>query len=187
MHSDVFNQPDPDASKTRLVQIAEKYGVTEQDLGLYAKNDFVNNYAMKAYSLPVEYDENGSPTENAYNIMNEMFGDVQNSTSVEEAKQKYEKYAKKYPPMDYGNEDHHGEGEDHHSEDKGCYEKVCDTGYNFRFKNTFKVGSTMDGLHAIFLLKNLNQKLFKHLKVRDRLYQEELVLCVKLFTIGCLK
>ena len=169
---DIMGQPDTDASKTRLFQIAEQYGVKKEDLGLYAKSDIVDIYAMKAYDLQVEYDENGVPRDYdySYKILNEMYSDVQKSTSVEEAKQKYEKYAKKYPPKDYGNEDHHGEGEDHHGEgedhhgeDKGCYEKVCDTGYNSRFKGMFKVGSTMDG-HAIFLLEELEPKIVQTLK-----------------------
>ena len=111
--------------------------------------------------------------ESADKIKNEM-SRCDKSTSVEEAKQKYEEYAKKYPPVDFGNEDHHGEGkEDHHGEDKGCYKKVCDTGYNFRFKDTFFVGSTMDGLHSIFLLEELEPKIVQTLKGQGQTISEE--------------
>ena len=50
LYDDIFNQPNVDESTKKLILIAKQYGVTEQELGLYAKNDFVDIYAMKASS-----------------------------------------------------------------------------------------------------------------------------------------
>ena len=51
-HNDIFNQPDADASRKKLIQIAEQYGVTEKELDLYAKYDIADIYGMKAFYLP---------------------------------------------------------------------------------------------------------------------------------------
>ena len=108
---DIMEQPNSDASRTRLLQIAEKNGVKEKDLGLYAKQDFIEQYAMRAYELPAKF-VNGMPTENSNKKQKEMYLDIEKSTSVDEAKQKYEKYAKVYPPIDFSGEEHHNKVKD---------------------------------------------------------------------------
>ena len=228
----IMEQPNSDAARTRLLQIAEKNGVKEKDLGLYAKQDFIEQYAMRSYELPVDF-ENGMPTENSNKKQNEMYMDIlDNSTSVEEAKQKYEKYAKEYPPIDFSAEEHHhqvkdsgfcakdpnnptyylakttdtegwGKGDTCYKQGGGttgygegqcvggtelsgcieacdkediacqgvtseinanfeCSEKVCDTGYNYRFTENFTV-RTFEG-RVILLVEEMKPKIIQTLR-----------------------
>jgi hypothetical protein len=130
----------------------------------------------------------------------EMHNNIINASSIADAKQLYTEYEKKHPDFykqtengntnehtdfykqtengntnEYpnGEGDHHnGEGEpDHNGEDGLCTEKVCDAGYKFRFKNTFKV-ATVDG-RATFLLEELEPKIVDILKSQGQTIDQD--------------
>ncbi len=108
----------------KVCYVCEEGFVSNQE-----EKDLVKQYAMRARKLPAKF-VNGMPTESSNQKQKEMYTDIlDNSTSVEDAKQKYEKYAKLYPPLDFIDEEPHNKVKDDNFE---CSRKKCDTGYNYR-------------------------------------------------------
>ena len=70
------------------------------------EKDLVKQYAMRARNLPAKF-VNGKPNRiHTRKKQQQMYMDIlHDSTSVEDAKQKYEKYAKLYPPLDFIDEE----------------------------------------------------------------------------------
>ena len=91
----------------KVCYVCEEGFVSNQE-----EKDLVKQYAMRARKLPAKF-VNGMPTESSNQKQKEMYTDIlDNSTSVEDAKQKYEKYAKLYPPLDFIDEEPHNKVKD---------------------------------------------------------------------------
>ena len=170
IQEDIIQQQTPDEAKNKLLEYAKKYNIDESQLNLYKEQDVLNHvYANRAWNLIVTKDENGYP---AWTERNQyMYNDISDSVSIAQARQKYASYSRMYEEFKW--EGHHGEGEgeDHHavegdSADYECSEKVCDTGYNFRFTKDFTI-KTDDG-RVMLSLGEVEPKITQTLKEQGK-------------------
>ena len=180
MWRSIYEQPSVEDAKTKLLSYAEENNIDETELNLYSDHDIKEIYAQKAaYNLAVEIktDEDGNKYLEITHKNWEMHDNIINASSIADAKQLYTEYEKKYPDFykqpENGNTNKYpnGEEEHHNGEDGLCTEKVCDAGYKFRFKNTFKV-ATVDG-RATFLLEELEPKIVDILKSQGQTIDQD--------------
>ena len=92
----------------KVCYVCEEGFVSNQE-----EKDLVKQYAMRARKLPAKF-VNGKPNRtHTRKKQQQMYMDIlRYSTSVEDAKQKYEKYAKLYPPLDFIDEEPHNKVKD---------------------------------------------------------------------------
>ena len=194
MWRSIYEQPSVEDAKNKLLSYAEENNIDETELNLYSDHDIKDIYATKALhnlAVKIQTDEYGNKYQEPTPKNWEMHDNIINASSIADAKQLYTEYEKKYPDFykqpengntnEYhngeeehhnGEEEHHnGEGEPDHNGQDGCTEKVCDAGYKFRFKNTFKV-ATVDG-RATFLLEELEPKIVDILKSQGQAIDQD--------------